>query len=113
LPRALRTIGERMPDLCPVAQAGGVLGRFRAEGWLDAIGVKTAVVVTTRDHLVPPEAQRLLAAGIPGASTFLVDGDHDVCVRHPRRFGAAVVHAIQAVSAPRPVRRALELQKIA
>src|SRR5205807_3005437 len=113
LPRAVRTIGERLPDLCPVAQAGGVLGKFRAEGWLGAIGVRTAVVVTTRDHLVPPEDQCRLASGIPGASTFLVDGDHDVCVRHPRRFGAAVAHAIGAVSAPRPVRWEQELAKIA
>ncbi|HMC42546.1 MAG TPA: alpha/beta hydrolase [Acidimicrobiales bacterium] len=113
LPHGVRTIGDRLPDLIPVAQAGGVLGQFRAEGWLRDITVRTAVVVTTKDHLVPPEDQRQLAKGIPGASTFLVDGDHDVCVRQPRRFGAAVVHAIQAVSAPRVVRLDEELLKTA
>src|SRR5438105_12134038 len=48
VPRSLRTIGERLPDLCPVAQAGGMLGRFRAEGWLGAIGVRTAVAASSR-----------------------------------------------------------------
>jgi hypothetical protein len=113
VPRAVRTIGDRLPDLSPVAQAGGVLGRFHAEGWLSAIAVRTAVVVTTRDHLVPPEDQRHLASGIAGASTFLVDGDHDVCVRQPRRFGAAVVHAIQSVTAPRAVPQDQELLRTA
>ncbi|HMC51807.1 MAG TPA: alpha/beta hydrolase [Acidimicrobiales bacterium] len=113
LPRSVRTIGDRLPDVSPIAQAGGVLGRFRAEGWMGGLGVRTAVVVTTGDHLVPPEDQRQLAEGIPGASTFLVDGDHDVCVRHPRRFGTAVVQAIRAVSAPRLKRLDQELRKTA
>lgn len=97
VPRALRTFGSRLPDVTPIAQAGGELASFEASGWLHRIDVPTAVVMTTSDHLVPPLDQARLSEGIPGSVTIRVDGDHDVCRRHPRRFNTAVADAISVV----------------
>jgi len=56
---------------------------FNSAGWIGEVDVPTAVVVTTADRVVPPSRQRKLAAAIPGASTWLVAGDHDACVSRP------------------------------
>ena len=45
-----------------IAEAGRELGRFDSRPWLSAIRPPVAVVVTTRDELVPVHKQRQLAA---------------------------------------------------
>jgi pimeloyl-ACP methyl ester carboxylesterase len=55
------------------------------------------VIVTARDELVPPERQRKLAASIPGAEIFEVEGDHGACVARPDRFVPTLVAACRSV----------------
>jgi 3-oxoadipate enol-lactonase len=63
-----------------VIQAAAALTRFSSHAWIGKVDVPAAVVVTTRDELVPTLRQYQLARSIPGAEVFEVDGDHDACV---------------------------------
>jgi len=81
-----------------VIQAAGALGRFSSHDWIGSVRVPVAVVVTTRDDLVPPVRQRKLAASIPGAEVFEVEGDHGACVAVPERFTPALVEACRSVA---------------
>jgi len=76
-----------------VIQAAGAVGGFSSHDWIGSVDVPTAVVVTTRDTLVPPSRQRKLAASIPGASLYEVSADHDACVAHADRFVPTLVEA--------------------
>lgn len=80
-----------------VIQAAEALSRFSSHDWIGEVNVPTAVVVTTLDELVPVARQRKLAASIPGARVFEVEGDHDACVSKPE-FAATLVRACRAVS---------------
>jgi len=80
-------------DAATVLQATRAVIRFASHDWVSTIDVPTAVLVMTRDRLVPTVRQRKLAAAIPGARVFEVDGDHLACVRAPDRFVPALVAA--------------------
>jgi pimeloyl-ACP methyl ester carboxylesterase len=88
-------------SLATVAGAFDEVAAFTSHEWLPQLDVPAAVVVTTRDSVVPPSRQRRLAAAIPQASVHQLDGDHGVCVHAPRRFGLAVRDACHAVVAAR------------
>jgi 3-oxoadipate enol-lactonase len=45
-----------------IAEAGRELGRFDSRPWLGSVAAPIAVVITTRDELVPPAKQRALAS---------------------------------------------------
>jgi len=81
-----------------VIQAAGALGRFSSHDWIGSVRVPVAVVVTTRDDLVPPVRQHKLAASIPGAEVYEVEGDHGACVAVPERFTPALVEACRSVA---------------
>src|SRR3712207_5656552 len=80
-----------------LAEAGRELGRYDARGWLPTVDVPTAVVVTARDSLVPPEVQHDLAMRIPDASTWVVNGDHDAVIARADRFVPALLDALDDV----------------
>jgi pimeloyl-ACP methyl ester carboxylesterase len=84
-------------DPASVIQATRALSGFSSHDWIGSVNVPTAVIVTTRDELVPPERQRKLAASIPGAEIFEVVGDHGACVARPDRFVPALVAACRSV----------------
>jgi pimeloyl-ACP methyl ester carboxylesterase len=86
-------------DAATVFQATRAVMRFSSHDWVSTIDVPTAVVVTTRDRLVPPDRQRRLAAAIPGAKVFEVDGDHLACVRAAGAFVPTLVRACEYVTA--------------
>jgi pimeloyl-ACP methyl ester carboxylesterase len=67
--------------------------RFSSHDWARNIRVPTAVLVTTRDQLVPTRRQYSLARRIPGARVFEVDGDHLACVSAAHRFVPTLVEA--------------------
>ncbi len=75
---------------------------FTSHSWIGQIDVPTAVVVTTRDHVVPTSRQRKLAAAIPGASIHEVNADHAVCITAPQAFAQALLQACRSVT-PAPV----------
>jgi len=80
-----------------LAEAGRELGRFDSSGWAGSLVPPGAVVVTTRDRLVPPSKQHALAATL-GVQPVLVDGDHDACSVEPRRFVAALLESLRGLS---------------
>jgi pimeloyl-ACP methyl ester carboxylesterase len=80
-------------DWTAVFEAGRSLGRFSSVPWAGEINVPTAVVVTTKDRVVPVRRQIRLAESIPFARLFPVEGDHDVCVARPELFVPTLVAA--------------------
>jgi 3-oxoadipate enol-lactonase len=76
-----------------VIQAAGAVGGFSSHDWIGSVDVPAAVIVTTRDTLVPPARQRKLAASLPGARVFEVEADHDACVAKAATFVPALVSA--------------------
>lgn len=81
----------RQHDWTAVFEAGRELGRFSSVTWAADIDVPTAVIVTTRDRVVPARRELRLAATIPGAKVLEVDGDHDVCAVRPALFVPALM----------------------
>lgn len=91
----------RHNDPAVLLEAAAELARFSSRAWLCDVDVPSAVVVTTRDNLVPPERQRRLAAALPTARTIEVDADHSAPLLAPDRFVPAVVDACRYVAARR------------
>ena len=79
-------------------EAAQAMGRYTSQDWIGEVDVPTAVVVTRHDRLVRPERQRKLAAAVPDASVYELDGDHPVGVREPHRFVPVLIDACLDVS---------------
>jgi len=78
-------------DWVAMLEAGRAIGWFSSREWIGELDVPTAVLVTSRDAIVPTRRQHRLAASIPDALVLEVEGDHDVCVTGPERFVPALV----------------------
>jgi hypothetical protein len=76
-----------------VAEAGRELGRFDSSGWAGELPQPRAVVLTSRDRLVPPRKQRALAAAL-GVTPLVIDADHDACSVDAERFVALLLRAL-------------------
>ena len=70
---------------------------FTSDSWISQVAVPTAVVVTTRDRIVPARRQLQLARAIPGASVHELDADHGACVNAPLLFADALLEACCSV----------------
>ena len=79
-----------------LAEAGRELGRFDSSGWVGELPQPAAVVVMTRDRLVPPVKQRALAAALR-VEPVLLDADHDACSTAPQAFVGALLRALSSV----------------
>jgi 3-oxoadipate enol-lactonase len=88
----------RRNDPVKVVEAAQALAHFTSHDWIGEVNVPTAVVVTRHDRLVPAQRQRKLAAAVPGATVFEVDGNHAVGVREPERFVPVLIAACLDVS---------------
>ena len=82
-----------------IGQAVASLGRHHSTPWLSHIDVPTAIVVTTRDKVLPPGRQRELAAEIPGATVHEAECGHAGCVLEHRAFVPAFLEAAYATTA--------------
>ncbi|HYB87540.1 MAG TPA: alpha/beta hydrolase [Streptosporangiaceae bacterium] len=71
---------------------------FTSDGWVGEVDVPTAVVMTTRDRIVPAARQLGLARSIAGASVHEVDADHGVCINAPQLFAPALLEACWSVA---------------
>jgi 3-oxoadipate enol-lactonase len=80
-----------------ITEAGRELGRFDSRPWARTIEAPVAVVLTTRDELVPPRKQRELAEAYR-AQVFEVALRHIELTAHPDRYNPALLAAIGAVS---------------
>ena len=84
-----------------VGQAVSALGRHHSRPWLSQIDVPTAVVVTTKDRVIPVAHQIDLARRIPGATIHDIDAGHASCVLESEVFVPALVEAVNTVNARR------------
>jgi 3-oxoadipate enol-lactonase len=84
-----------------VGQALAALGRHHSRPWLGKIDVPTAVVVGTKDRVIPPERQIGLARAIRGATIHDYDGGHASCVLEAETFVPCMVEATNTVNARR------------
>lgn len=76
-----------------IAEAGRELGRFDSRPWLASVQAPIAVLVTTRDELVPPFKQRQLALAA-GGHVFEVELDHMDLVDRPQDYNPPLLDAI-------------------
>ena len=83
----------RRTRLATAISASRAVCEFSSEGWIGQVDVPTAVVVTTRDRLVPASRQLKLARAVPGASVHEVDADHGVCITAPQMWARALLQA--------------------
>jgi 3-oxoadipate enol-lactonase len=83
--------------LATVLQAVQAACEFDSDSWIGQVDVPAAVVVTTRDRIVPASRQLKLARAIPGASVHEVDADHGVCITAPQVFARALLEACWSV----------------
>jgi pimeloyl-ACP methyl ester carboxylesterase len=75
---------------------------FSSHSWIGQVAVPTAVLVPTRDRVVPVSRQLRLARAIPGAVIHEVDADHAACVNRPELFNQALLQACWSVAAAPP-----------
>ncbi len=80
-------------------QAVASIGRHNSKAWLGRVDVPTAVVVTTRDHVIPPERQHRVASRIPGATTHEAECGHAGCVMEADAFVPALREAVDVTQA--------------
>jgi pimeloyl-ACP methyl ester carboxylesterase len=83
----------------PVSAVSAIqaVSQFSSDGWISQVDIPTAVVVTTRDRIVPAGRQLGLARAIPGASVHEVDADHAVCITAPQVFARTLLEACWSV----------------
>ncbi len=86
-------------DPAALAQATRAVLRFSSRDWASSIAVPTAVLVMTRDKIVPTRRQYALAAAIPNVKRFEVDGDHFACANRRTNFVPVLLAACEHVDA--------------
>jgi len=79
-----------------LAEAGRELSRWDSNDWVSGLPQPAAVVVTTRDRLVPPAKQEALAAAL-GVHPQRVEADHDACATAPRELVRALLEALSQI----------------
>ena len=80
-----------------IAEAGRVLARFDARGFVGSIDVPCVSIVTERDRLVRAQEQRDLAAAL-GAPVISLDADHDGPLVRAKEFREATRRAVEVVA---------------
>jgi len=86
-------------DPAALAQATRAVLRFSSRNWASNIAVPTAVLVMTRDKVVPTRRQYALAAAIPNVRQFEVHGDHFACAIRSTNFVPQLLAACDHVHA--------------
>ena len=71
---------------------------FTSHRWISQLDIPAAVVITTRDRIVPPGRQRTLAAALPGATIHELDAGHGACITAPQAFAQALLQACWSVT---------------
>ena len=89
----------RRTTLASAVSASRAVCEFSSDRWIGQVDVPAAVVVTTRDRIVPASRQLQLARAIPGAALHRVDADHAVCITAPQVFARTLLKACRVVQA--------------
>ena len=85
-------------DVGAVTQAGRALGKYDATLWASSLGIPAAMLITTKDRLVPPRKQRALAKDL-GAQTREIATDHLAPWEAPDQFASLTVELLSMVTA--------------
>jgi len=85
----------RRHDMRMVLEALAATTNFDSSKWLAKVDVPTTIMVTTKDHAVPPQEQLRLLLAIPHAQVHLHDQGHTWCARPS--FGRCVTDACLSV----------------
>jgi 3-oxoadipate enol-lactonase len=83
--------------LATAVSATHAVCEFTSDSWISQVDVPTAVVITARDRVVPPDRQLKLARAVPGASVHHVDAGHGACISAPQLFARALLGACWSV----------------
>jgi 3-oxoadipate enol-lactonase len=94
-----------LTSMATFAAAVASVGEFTSHTWIGDVDVPVAVLVTTRDSIVPTGRQMKLADAIPHATVISIEGDHSVFVAAPRLFAEKLLDACRAVTADQGRRR--------
>ena len=86
-------------DARAVAEAGREMSRYDARAWIGKLTVPAAVICPRQDDLVPPHFQRQLAADIPGARLYELEGRHIVVTQDSDRYNRVLIHALSDLEA--------------
>ena len=87
----------RRTTLASAVSASLAVSTYTAMSWLGQVGVPAALVVTTRDRIVPASRQLELARAIPGASVHQVHAGHGVCLTAPQVYAPVLLTACWSV----------------
>jgi pimeloyl-ACP methyl ester carboxylesterase len=93
-------------DARSVAEAGREMARYDARAWIGKLRVPAAVICPRQDDLVPPHFQRQLAADIPGARLYELEGGHVVVSMDAERYNRVLLHALSDLEARQPASEA-------
>jgi pimeloyl-ACP methyl ester carboxylesterase len=88
----------RSTSLWSLLAAIDAIGKFESSAWIRRVEVPTSVIVATRDRFIPTRRQRSLAAAIPGAVSFDVEGNHAALVLGAEDFVPTLIEACQSVT---------------
>jgi 3-oxoadipate enol-lactonase len=89
-------------SLATALSAIRAVSEFTSHDWAADIDVPTAVIVPTRDRVVNPRRQHKLAAAIPGAATYELDGDHGAFLNDPETLARILLAACGWASTKNP-----------
>ena len=93
--RVLSEVGSSDP--VAIGQAAAAIMRFDSREWIGEIDVPTSVVLTERDQLVRPEAQRGLVERLTDVRVYPIQADHAACRTDPESFVPALAQACASV----------------
>jgi pimeloyl-ACP methyl ester carboxylesterase len=93
-------------SLATALSAFRAVSDFTSHDWAAGINVPTAVIVPTRDQVVHPSRQLKLAAAIPGAAVYELDGNHGAFLNAPGTLAGILLTACAWVSAQGSRKRA-------
>jgi pimeloyl-ACP methyl ester carboxylesterase len=88
----------RSTSMWSLLAAIDAVGKFESSAWIKRVDVPTSVIVATRDRFIPTRRQHALAAAIPGAVSYEVDGNHAALVLGATEFVPVLVEACTSVS---------------
>jgi pimeloyl-ACP methyl ester carboxylesterase len=80
-----------------IAEAGRELGRFDSRPWLNQVSAPIAVVITTKDDVVPTSKQRQLAQAA-GGPVFEAELNHMEVVTRAKLYNPPLLEGIAAVA---------------
>jgi pimeloyl-ACP methyl ester carboxylesterase len=89
---------HRTPLLTALSAVSAIYA-FSSHDWIGEVDAPTAVIITRHDRVVSAPRQRRLAAALPAALAYDIDGDHGVFLTAPGRFTATLLAACQAIRA--------------